>query len=1843
MRPPRPLLSVASLALAIGSCVASDSTTGVGRGTSTELAPSVALIPSPADSSALPINRIRVLVSRVSDGLLLEQVSRDVAPTDTAWTIDVTVREAYASETVYVFVRLISVSGGTEAVQFSGRAGPLDLMPGQTLTPDVPIVRGPVANLFTTGVTITSAPATLVVGSAVALAATVTSSGSTPPTVFWTSLDTSAIRMTGDTATAVGFGSADVVASAGAFSDTVSISTYGPLSATTTMLPDGTRNTPYSQALTATGGDGAYTWSLQSGGLPTGLALAGTGVISGTPTAVQSSPFTIQVASGDGQTAQVPLTLVINDSAAAGFNVVETGGSTAVDESGTTDTFTVVLAAQPATDVVFDLGTDDAGESAPTPTSLTFTNANWNVPQPVTVTGVDDSLVDGTQVSQISIVVNDAASDDAFDALADHVVDVTTTDDDVAGFTVAETAGATSVSESGTTDTLTVVLDAQPIASVVFDVSSANTSEVTVSPATLTFDDSTWDTPQTVVVTGVDDAVADGDQTTDITVAVDDAASQAEFGALADEVVSVTTVDDEPPPSGSTVRWANAVSGSWSTGSNWSSGAVPASGDSVVIDVPGSYTVQLDQSASIGSFWLGASSGVQTLQQSANTLAVADGVSIALRGIYELGGGSLAMTRGSLDGDLEWQGGSLTMTDTLTVGATGQVTLTAASTFGGGTIVNLGGFDWFGGNLTFQNGATLVNDGQMDITADALFQPFGGGTLVNNGTITQDNLGGSFLIDAVNDGTVDILAGTLNFSGQNPATHSGVFTGTASAYIGFAGSGAHQVDSTITGFARVNVAANTTFNGTVTASWMSVNQVNDAIINAPLVLSDSLTIQGDVVLNAGAGATSVPLLRMYNNQASVSGDSDLTVTDSLIWEAGSFQGAGARTLASTSGTRIVSTGNGSPTIDGVTLTNEGTIRFLSNTLYLQSGGSLDNAATGTFFVSHLGPDIFTNTSGSITNAGQLVKAGAAETLRIDVPVTNTGIIDVQVGTIELNAPFTHAAGATLQGSGTVDLTAAGPPLDLSGDVNPGTSPGVLNLVGALLLQPAASTYNIELGGTTPGTEHDVLAFSGDLDVQGVLAVDTLAPFAPSAGQQFPVLTVAGGSHTGSFSGVTYPLVAGVTFDTLWTGTTPDTLFIVASPLPGQTVDWTGGGDGVTWSQGSNWSSGLVPQPADTVVIDLSSATVIMDQDASVQSVTVGAPSGSQQLVTNGFNLAATGDVSTTGAGTVTVSTGDTITVGGAVINDGALILRDAQIVGPLDNGGSLGVEGTTSLTGALTTTGTSSILVRATSSSAALFTVPTGFTNNGILELTDLGANTVTLAVTSGTLVNAAGATLRSLAGINNQTRTITADLDNQGSFSVDLFTSLFLIGDVLSNSGAISLGGSLLVQTNGGTFTNQAGAGITATTGNMQVQFAGSDSFVNLGTIDMGSGTSFSVFGSGTMDLTSGTFTSAGQFSIFGFATVNGPANYTNTGQITVTQATWNGTSLTNAVGGDLFLRVGSTINANLIVQDTVIIDQGQTTTLSGSLVANAPIVSNGASPVTIDMVGSGTSLEGTLTEPSLSIQGTTSLSGSTDVTGTLAVSGTGSELDVNGQTLVVTGLLSTNAGGAFRMNNASDDVTVDGDAYFYTGVSGGITEGILRVSRHFAGDGFIATGSHITYLDGTTDQQEVTFGLGTLGQFADLDVTSNTTGIRLFTDVPVAGTFTAANQTLEASGMAARTLSMSGLSVDGATFDHVLIDYATTLPNGTLTLDNATFQNFDTFDVQISIKHPGGMGYALNGNTFSTVLVGVNVGSYLSLEDTASDGASINIDISSDPDGNAAAFTTVSGPDNPDVNWSP
>ena len=94
----------------------------------------------------------------------------------------------------------------------------------------------------------------------------------------------------------------------------LSITVSSALTISTTSLPAGTRGTPYSTTLAASGGTGTgRAWSVTSGSLPPGLSLnAASGLIVGTPTTPGTFAFTVQVAEGTA-TATRPLSITIGE------------------------------------------------------------------------------------------------------------------------------------------------------------------------------------------------------------------------------------------------------------------------------------------------------------------------------------------------------------------------------------------------------------------------------------------------------------------------------------------------------------------------------------------------------------------------------------------------------------------------------------------------------------------------------------------------------------------------------------------------------------------------------------------------------------------------------------------------------------------------------------------------------------------------------------------------------------------------------------------------------------------------------------------------------------------------------------------------------------------------------------------------------------------------------------------------------------------------------------------------------------------------------------------------------------------------------------------------------------------------------------------------------------------------------------------------------------------------------------------------------------------------------------------------------------------------------------------
>jgi uncharacterized repeat protein (TIGR01451 family) len=199
-------------------------------------------------------------------------------------------------------------------------------------------------------------------------------------------------------------------------------------------------------------------------------------------------------------------TVSITDNDAPGVTVTQSGGTTTVTEGGVTDSYTMVLTSQPTANVSITLNPGTQLSAAPT--TLTFTSANWNQAQTVTVTAVDDAVVEGSHSGSISHAAT--SSDAVYNGISVGSVIATITDNDTAGVTVVESGGSTAVTEGGATDTYTVVLTSQPTGNVA--IALAPSPQLSTTPSNLTFTAANWNQAQTVTVAAVDDALVEGAQ-----------------------------------------------------------------------------------------------------------------------------------------------------------------------------------------------------------------------------------------------------------------------------------------------------------------------------------------------------------------------------------------------------------------------------------------------------------------------------------------------------------------------------------------------------------------------------------------------------------------------------------------------------------------------------------------------------------------------------------------------------------------------------------------------------------------------------------------------------------------------------------------------------------------------------------------------------------------------------------------------------------------------------------------------------------------------------------------------------------------------------------------------------------------------------------------------------------------------------------------------------------------------------------------------------------------------------------------------------------------------------------
>ena len=215
-------------------------------------------------------------------------------------------------------------------------------------------------------------------------------------------------------------------------------------------------------------------------------------------------------------------------------SIAESGGLatvTATLSHPTTEAVTLTVATTAVSPAV-------QGDFTRTGSTLTIAAGATTSTGLVTVTANDNTVASGSK--RVTV----AASASGGRGVAAPSGETLTLRDDEPGLNVGAVGGQ--ATEGGGRATFTVALTTQPSEAVTVSVASRDPGEGTVSPPSLTFTTTGWETAQTVTVTGADDRVDDGTVTWNVRLAP--ASGDLSYNGLVPVDVPVTTTDDETLP-----------------------------------------------------------------------------------------------------------------------------------------------------------------------------------------------------------------------------------------------------------------------------------------------------------------------------------------------------------------------------------------------------------------------------------------------------------------------------------------------------------------------------------------------------------------------------------------------------------------------------------------------------------------------------------------------------------------------------------------------------------------------------------------------------------------------------------------------------------------------------------------------------------------------------------------------------------------------------------------------------------------------------------------------------------------------------------------------------------------------------------------------------------------------------------------------------------------------------------------------------------------------------------------------------------------------------------------------
>lgn len=558
----------------------------------------------------------------------------------------------------------------------------------------------------------------------------------------------------------------------------------------------------------------------------------------------------------------------------------------------------------------------------------------------------------------------------------------------------------------------------------------------------------------------------------------------------------------------------------WSNPLNWSNDLLPGNADDVTIDVPSvQRTIVADEASGVIR--------VRSLTLS-DTLVTNRGVNFNVNQEFNI----TASGQIRINGLVNWVAGEWASTVDARLNPGGQLNIGSSQNPTQGSVtlntnlISNARFGWRGGTIFLNEGFTLTNSPTkaMDLSSPLDIEPSlgqDGGQIVNNGILRRggDANGDTGVeVSLVNNDRIRVLRGQLTLQHNNDDNVFPQFTNSGSTQLNAA--------SSVLEVNMVAVHDEATFFGPGSVRLQSV---------ATLQNESGTTFRGDTAFNAGSTMlTSVPAVRIHADGATFTGT--LTTTDvgvtlggnlsiegtvngsMLIFGAGELTVSGTLQLGAIGSIRVPTTIlSGGEIILGTAQTFsdsgftdsvrvEGTLTLRNGTLVIaENGGEIDIAEGGLFLIESLGTTVGEPGQGigpgEITNAGTIRYVGDGDSaLSWGVPLTNTGTVEIDDGTIEYSGNFTN--GGTLSLSDTGNLEVDGDFTNADGadvifSITSGSF-GTVTATGAVAIEGGTLTANFVGGGFAAGQNRTLFTGASRTGTFGTVTASGLVGLNASA-------------------------------------------------------------------------------------------------------------------------------------------------------------------------------------------------------------------------------------------------------------------------------------------------------------------------------------------------------------------------------------------------------------------------------------------------------------------------------------------------------------------------------------------------------------------------------------------------------------------------------------------------------------------------------------------------------------------------------------------------------------------------